>query len=229
MIHGDTRENPHYQKYISTESSGWRDSIAGGSELGVDWIKDAEVGVYEKAIFPNEFIVQEYGASTVIWALNANEIPVDLRAVTVIAIFVSVARCKVKRAGNFFIEKDVAHRLQDFGIHSEGELADVAGVFIRVKDVIESILIAIAMSLYDFSIAEGKGNTVKGDALINGGSRVVKGTVHRISDGGGENLAIRDVHLASTRNSWHSFDREGQIGARADDVYAVSMHHAVSK
>jgi hypothetical protein len=46
-----------------------------------------------------------------------NHVPINLAPVAVICSFVSLARSELKRASDFLIKQDVAHRLQDARIN----------------------------------------------------------------------------------------------------------------
>jgi hypothetical protein len=56
------------------------------------------------SIAPDQLTVEIDLAATVFWALDAYHVPVDLAPIPIIRFFVSLARSKMKRAGDFLVE-----------------------------------------------------------------------------------------------------------------------------
>src|SRR5205823_1766859 len=79
------------------------------------------------AVLPDQFAVEINFSAAVFWTLNVHHVPVDLASVPIVGFLVRLSRSKMKRAGNFLVEQYVAHRLQDVGIKSEREFADITG------------------------------------------------------------------------------------------------------
>src|SRR5438552_9456989 len=62
------------------------------------------------SIFANRFAVEVDFSTAVIRALDGYHIPVNLAPVRIVRFFVSLPRREMKRAGDFLIVQDVAHR-----------------------------------------------------------------------------------------------------------------------
>ena len=69
---------------------------------------------------PNHF-VDRSGSNTAaeLRALNRNQIPMHFAGVAVVGFFVSLAGREVKKTGDFFIEQDILHRLQNVRVESQ--------------------------------------------------------------------------------------------------------------
>src|SRR5450631_1067546 len=78
------------------------------------------------AVAANQFSVKVDFPSTVVRALNAHHVPVHLASIPIIRLLIGLARRKMKGTGDLFIEKNIAHRLQDVGIEPEREFTDIA-------------------------------------------------------------------------------------------------------
>jgi len=109
-----------------------------------------------------------HGAAAVVFALDVDEVPVDLRAVAILGLLVALAGGEVEGAVDLFVEKDVAHRLEDVRIEGDGELADVARAGIAIEDGVE-LLGVVGGAVDDFAVFEFEPHVVEGDALIDGG------------------------------------------------------------
>ena len=83
----------------------------------------------------------------------------------------------------------------------------------------------VGRRLDDFSIFKGKGNVFKGKALENGRGIVGQCSVDGISDRGGINLAVRNIHVAGAFDGRNVLNGEGQICSRTFDVNFIRFIH----
>ena len=65
-------------------------------------------------------------AAAVFRTLDADHVPVHGGLVAVAGGLVGLAGREVERAGDLLVEQDVAHRIHDVRIETDGEFADVA-------------------------------------------------------------------------------------------------------
>src|SRR5207248_2991249 len=91
--------------------------------------------------------------SAVIFSLDAHHVPVHLTAIAIVRFFVGLTGREMKRTGDFFIEKDITHRLKNVRVKPERKLADVARARVRVQDLVE-LLRFVAARFLDFALLE---------------------------------------------------------------------------
>lgn len=191
-----------------------------------DRVEDSKLGIGEDAILSDELTIEIDFPASVVSSLYAHHVPVYLGAVAVVAVFVGLPGSEVEGATDFLIEEDVAHGLENVGVHTEGKLTDVAGSFIGIEDLVECLIVAVAVGLDDFAIFEGQAYTIEGNSLEEGGCGVVDGAVHAVLHRCGEDLAVRDVHFPGAWDGGHALYAECQVRTGTDDVYPVGLHHA---
>lgn len=147
----------------------------------------------EEAVFSDEFAVEVDFAAAVVFALDGDHVPVDLGAVGVVGFFVGLAGGEVEGAGDFFVEEDVAHGVEDVGVEGEGEFADVACAGVGVEDFVEAFGVLVGGGFDDFAVEKFEADAVEGGAVVEGGGVVGEGAVDAVFDGGGEDFAVRNV------------------------------------
>ena len=106
----------------------------------------------KKPVFSNQLSVEVDFASAVFRSLNADEIPMNLAPVSVIRLFVSLARRKMERTGNFLIEQRVAHWHLDVWIEANREFSYVAGSFVRIEYRVQPRSV-VCGRIYDLAFA----------------------------------------------------------------------------
>ena len=84
----------------------------------------------------------------------------DLAAVAVVGFLVGLPRREVERAGDFFVEQNIAHRLEDVRIKAERKFADVTRARIGIENLIQ-LFGLIARRFDDFSVAKIEPNVVE--------------------------------------------------------------------
>src|SRR6266404_3080077 len=176
------------------------------------------------SIFPNQFAVEVNFSTPVIGTLNAYHVPVDLAPVSIVCFLISLSWRQVKRAGDFLIKQNVAHRLEDAGIKPEREFACVTRAGIGVENLVQLFRL-IACRSDDLASLEFESDAVESCPLIDAWSVKCHVTFDGIFDRTAENFAIGNVAVAAADNGWNSLDTETQIGARAFDVNAVRLFH----
>ena len=87
--------------------------------LQVTWVQRFEVFRDEHAVLADQFVVEPHLAPTVLGSLDQHHVPMDGGAVAVVALLVCLTWREVQRAGDLFVEQNVAHRLFDVGIEAK--------------------------------------------------------------------------------------------------------------
>src|SRR6266404_2695537 len=176
------------------------------------------------SIFPNQFAVEVNFSTPVIGTLNAYHVPVDLAPVSIVCFLISLSWRQVKRAGDFLIKQNVAHRLEDAGIKPEREFACVTRAGIGVENLVQFFRL-IACRSDDLATIEFESDAVESGPLID--ARRVKRhvTFHGIFHRAAENFTVGNVAVATADDGWNSLDTETQIGAGTSDVNAVRLFH----
>lgn len=153
----------------------------------------------------------------------------DAALVAVARFVVATARREVDAAGDLFVEQDVLHRLRAIRVEADRELANVAGAFVCIQNLVQ-LLRGAAGGFYDFAILEDQPNVVVGGAAVDGGGVEVDDAVHALTHGRGEDFAIRDVHLAVAGDRGDALDAEGQIRVvRPLQAHLVGRHHPLGQ
>src|SRR6266850_6208663 len=162
------------------------------------------------AVSPNQLPVKVDFAAAVIRPLNADHVPMHLASVPVIGFIVSLAGGEMKRAGDFLVEQNVTHRLQDVRVECEREFTDVTSPRVGIENLIQLFRL-VALCIDNLAIAKFEANSVETNALIN--CRRVKSDValNGILDRRGEDFAVRDIAIASTDHRGNSLDPETQV------------------
>src|SRR4051812_8409346 len=106
----------------------------------------------------------------------------DGRTVAIVAIFVSLAGGEVQRAGDLFVKKNVAHRIEDVGVESKGKLAGVACTWIGVQDFVEAFGI-VRSGFDDFSGVEDEANVLELSAGVESRGVELNVAFDGVSDG----------------------------------------------
>ena len=178
----------------------------------------------EHAVLPDELVVEPDLTAAVLFCLDHDHVPVDLRFVPVEGLVVGVSRGEVEGAHDLLIEEDVLHCILDVGIHSDGELTHEPGAFVGVEDLVE-LLVITPRGLHDLPVLKFKGDPLEGCPLVDGRGVEGNGAVHRVLYGCGKDLSIRNVQLSGTLHDWNAFNGEFQICSRADDVDLIGSLH----
>ena len=132
----------------------------------------------------------------------------DLAAVPIVGVVVGLTGREVERAGNFFVEENVAHRMKHERIEPERELADVTRARIGIEDFVQLLRI-VAGCLLDFPVLELEADTVEAGPLINCWRIKENVALDRLLHRAAKNLTIRDIAIASANHGADSFDGEG--------------------
>ena len=148
----------------------------------------------------------------------------DGGAVAVVAVFVGLAGGEVEGAGDFFVEEDVAHGIEDVRIEAEGEFAGVTGAGISIEDFIEAFGI-VRGGVDDFAFFEFEADIFKFRAGIKGRGVKLDRPINGIFYGAREYFAIGDVAVAFAHFCANSFDAEAKVGPRSFDVNAIGFGH----
>ena len=121
----------------------------------------------EDAVLADDFSIEADLAAAPVLALDVDHVPVDLRTVAIVRILIGLAGREVERAGDFLIEEDVAHRLEDQRMHAEGELTDVARTLVAIEDLVDLFGFVARFGLDDFSFGKLQPDAVERDSLID--------------------------------------------------------------
>src|SRR5438034_9771859 len=70
----------------------------------------------ENSVFADQLAVEPHLAAAPVFALDKHHVPVYGAAIAVVALLIRLPGREVQRAGDFFVEQNVAHRTQDGGI-----------------------------------------------------------------------------------------------------------------
>ena len=81
--------------------------------------------------------------SSIIGTLDANKVPVNLRSVPVVGLFVCLPRGEMKGACDFLVKQDVAHRFEDVRVESQGEFADKSSPGVGIQNLLELASVVI--------------------------------------------------------------------------------------
>ncbi|MFM2309380.1 MAG: hypothetical protein RLY87_1501, partial [Chloroflexota bacterium] len=139
--------------------------------------------------------------------------------------FVALPRGEVERAGDFFVEQRVAHRVADVRIDTERPFTEVASAFVRVEDFVEFGGVGAGLGLDDFALVEFEVDVGEQRAAIEGFAVVGNVAFNGCFDGAGVDFAVGDVAFAEARHHADTFDAEAQIGARPFDVDLIGAAH----
>src|SRR5512139_208046 len=120
--------------------------------------------VDETAVGHDRRVVEAHPAAR---AEDLHEVPVDRRAVAVVAPAVGVPERKVDRPEDLLVEEDVAHRPGDARVEAEGELAEIAGAGVDVEDPPEPLLAVGGRAGDGPAAAERQPDVVEGLAAVN--------------------------------------------------------------
>src|SRR5437762_537020 len=128
----------------------------------------------------------------------------------------------MKRTGNFFVEQNIAHRMQDVRIKAEREFADVTGAGVGIENIVQ-LLGLIARRFNNFSVFEFQPDMIKARALINcwrvKGDKAVDRVAHRC----GKNFPIRNIPIATANDGWNFLNAEDRKSTRLN-----SSHRCIS-
>ena len=156
--------------------------------------------------------------------LNQHKIPMDGGGVAVIGIVVTLSGGKVQTAVNLFIEQGISHGFFNEGVDPDGELPDVAGAVICIEDVIDFFCI-VGGGADDFAILEFQNDGFVSKSLVDSRCVIRDCAINRGFDGSGIDLAVGKVHGAVALDGADAFDREGEIGAWAQETDFVCGFH----
>ena len=187
-------------------------------------IETFELGDHKAAVVADEHIVKPNVAAAPFFALNENEVPVNRRAVAVICIVVCAAGREVDGAGDLLVEENVAHRIHDIGVYAEGKFADIACAIVRIKDVVDA-LVVVCCCFDDFAVLEEQADILKLKALIDAWGVVSNAAVDAVADGGCINFAVRDVAVTCAGDCFLSLDGEGDVSILCCDTHFVRALH----
>ncbi len=188
-------------------------------------VEEFEFREDEFTVLADDAAVEFDFAAAVVRALDADEVPVDLAAVAVVGFaLVGLAGGEVEAAGDFLVEEDIAHGVEDLAIEADGEFADVAGSLVGVEDAVDGLGV-VSGGLDDFAFGELEADAVEGDALVDGGGVVGDDPFDGVADWGGEAFAVGDVFFAAAGFGLDACDAEAEVGVWAGDVDLVGLVH----
>ena len=196
-----------------------------GGWFGLRPVEWEEFWSEELAVLADQFAIEVNFAATVIGPLNADHVPVNLTAVSIICrAFVSLTWSEMERTGDLFIEENVAHRMHDLAIETDGEFTNVAGTRIGIENAIDGCRV-VGGGIDDLALAELELDVVERDALIDRWRVVGNDAFHGILDRSGETFAIGNVVLAAAIDGFEPLEAEFQIGSRPLDMNIVGLVH----
>ncbi len=105
------------------------------------------------AVFADEFAVEVDFAAAVFFALDQHLIPMDGRLVAVVGFIVALTRSEVDRAGDFFIEEGVLHRVKHHRVDADRPFADIARARIGVENAIEFGGVVLGSGFDDLAVS----------------------------------------------------------------------------
>ena len=111
---------------------------------------------HKAAVFADEDAVEPDFATADGRVLTADDVPVDLTVVAVGCFFVALTGGEVERAGDFFVEQRITHRITDVGVHAERPFTEVAGTFVGIEDFVELGGVGAGFGLDDFALRKCK-------------------------------------------------------------------------
>jgi hypothetical protein len=173
-----------------------------------------------KSVLADQFAVEPHLAAAPFLALDQHHVPVDRALVAVAAILVSLARREVQRAGDFLVEQDVAHRIQNVRIEAERKFADVTRAGVRVQNLIQPLRV-VRRGLDDFAVLEFQPDVFKLRARIKRRRVELDDAVHGIFHRAGKHFAVGNVAVALAHLRADALDAEVKVRAGRFEMDAV--------
>ncbi len=149
----------------------------------------------------------------------------DLAVVAVGGFFVALPWGEVERAGDFFVEQRVAHRVADVWIDAKRPLTEVAGAFVRVEDFVEFGGVGAGLGLDDFALVKGEMDVGEEGPAVQRLAVVGNVAFDGCFDGASIDLAVGNIAFAEAWHDADAFDAEAQVRPRAFDVDLVGAAH----
>src|SRR6185312_13657509 len=166
----------------------------------------------EHAVSADEFAIKPDFAAAPFGPLNQHHVPMHRRAISVVALLVGLTGREVQRAGDFFIEQNIAHRTEDVGIEAEREFADVTRAWVRIQNFIEALRV-VRRCVDNFAVFEFEADVFEFGAGIERGRVELNYAIDRILHRAGKDLAVGNIAIAFAHLGADAFDAEFQIGA----------------
>ena len=149
----------------------------------------------------------------------------DLAAVAVVGhALVGLAGGEVEGTGDLFIEKDVAHGMQDLAIETDGEFTDVARPLVGIENPVQRLGV-IGCGFHDPALTELQLDVVEGDPLIDCRRVVGNDSLDGIFHWRAEALTVRDVILTTAGDGFQALQAETEVGAGSNDEDLVGFVH----
>ena len=194
------------------------------------WVQGEEIVHHEEPVLADRLVIKTDLTTAKIWALNADQVPVDLTAVAVVCFLVGLPRREVEAASDLFIKKDVFHRLQNVWIETDGKLTDESCPLISVKHFVQSVTANGGGRLRNAALSEGQPHVLKRHAAIERGCIEGDDALDGVALRSSEDFTVGDVPVTGARHRGNVFDRETEVGlAWSDDVNTVGAIHPLSK
>ena len=181
-------------------------------------------GEGEEAILSDELSIEPHFPAAEFRALDADEVPMDAAGVSIARGFVGLTGGEVERARDFFVEQDIAHRLEDVRVEAEREFADVARAGVAVQHAVQRGGVVGGGAL-DAAFGEFQPHIVEGVALINAGDVEGHMALDAFFHRAGKHFAVGDVAVAAASHGADVFDGKSEVGAGALDVDLVGAVH----
>lgn len=185
----------------------------------------------EKAVLPNELVVEVDLPTTVLFTLITDDVPVNSTVVAIGSMVVAFARCDVEASADLLVEQRIADGLSDSPVDTEGKFTHVARTLVSVEDLLHGDRItAVTGGLDDLAILEDETHAAEAlTALGDGHGIVVDVTIDRITDRSRVDFTIGNVAQTGAGNCSDALDAESQIGIRTNDVHLISGVHQIDQ
>jgi DNA-binding transcriptional LysR family regulator len=181
--------------------------------LQIRRIQRLQILRHEQSVFADQFAVEPHFAAAPFGPLDQHHVPMHRRAVAVVAFLVGLARREVQRTGDFLVEQNVAHRIQNIGIEPERKFAHVTRAGVGVQNFIQPLRV-VRRRVDDFAVLEFQPDVFKFRSRINRRRVELNHAVHGIFHRAGKHLAVGNVAVALAHFRADALDAEGEVGAR---------------
>ena len=176
-------------------------------------VETLQVVGHEVTILSDQLVVEPDFTAAVVWPLNKDEIPMNAAAVSVVGLFVGLARSEVKRSTDLFVEQSIEHGMTYAIIGPERPFATIAGAFIGIEHGIDP-LGSVGLGLHDFSIFELEANVIEDGPLVARLGVELDRPVDALPDGRRKDFAVRNIAETKAGDHGNVFDREFQFRTR---------------
>ena len=110
------------------------------------------------------------------------------------------------------------------GVYAQGKFTKIAGTLIRIEKVVDAFRI-VSRGFYNFPIFYFESYIFVSETLLIGRRVIGNAATHGILYRGGVDFSVRDVHSAVALDGADTFDGEGEICSRPQDLDLVRPVH----